>query len=283
MALNYKTAADILSRYDLPDFNDPAKVASYVADFGLDDLLQRLDEDMKAAAVDSHLHGVDPEDDIPFAPEWDDLCRLHFLALSRRALNVMEFGSGFSTAVLASAMAILRDEFGDWATENLRVAEPFTVYSIEEDQRFADITKRRIGRGLRPFAKIFTSSISMAEHDLRPCTLYDNLPNVSPDLIYLDGPSQFATNEIKRGFSFADPCRMPMAADLLAYEFFYEPGTFVLVDGRTANTEFLRAYFKRNWVHSHDPAADIHTLELVEAPLGKFNARKMAFCLRGET
>ena len=25
------------------------------------------------------------------------------------------------------------------------------------------------------------------------CTYYDNLPNISPDLIYLDGPDQFSS------------------------------------------------------------------------------------------
>jgi hypothetical protein len=74
---------------------------------------------------------------------------------------------------------------------------------------------------------------------------------------------------------------MPMSADILRFEFFLEPGTLILVDGRTQNARFLKAYLKRNWAYQHDPIGDIHYFELQENALGPYNKRKMDFCLGG--
>lgn len=70
-----------------------------------------------------------------------------------------------------------------------------------------------------------------------------------------------------------------MAADLLRTEFFLEPGTLILIDGRTANARFLRAYFKRNWAYCRLEEADVHLFELPESPLGRYNARKLELSL----
>ena len=73
-----------------------------------------------------------------------------------------------------------------------------------------------------------------------------------------------------------------MSADILRFEFFLEPGTLILIDGRTANARFLKAYLRRNWAYLHDPAGDIHYFELQEEPLGPFNKAKLDFCLNGK-
>jgi len=277
--IDFPSALKLIKNYDLNSFNDSSSVEKYVVDFQLRELLVGLKEDSLKSNSSDLMRTVNQSEDKPIEPEFDDLARLHFLALTRKALNVLEFGSGFSTVVLANALTILRTEFGTWAKENLRVNEPFKVYSVEEDQRYAEITRKRLGVGLAEYATVFRSSVRFHEIDHRFCTLYDTLPNISPDLIYLDGPSQFATSKTVNGFNFGEGCRMPMSADLIQIEFFLEPGTLIIVDGRTANARFLRAYLKRNWVYKHDEKADTHYFELDEKPLGKFNQRKMEFCL----
>ncbi len=277
--MDFNTARQITDKYKLSDFSDAAKVESYITEFALRDLLIGLEEDAAEASESDLSRTVDPGESTPFAPEFDDLCRLHFLVISRKVLNVLEFGSGFSTAVMASAMAMLRAEFGQWAADNLRVAEPFKVYAVEEDARYTEITRKRLGEKFNDYGDISHSTVTLTEHDFRYVTLYDDLPNISPDLIYLDGPSQFAAKETINGFSQAASCRMPMAADILRVEFYLEPGTLILVDGRTANARFLKSYLRRNWTYEHDAEADIHLFELDETPLGKFNARKLEFCL----
>ena len=150
---------------------------------------------------------------------------------------------------------------------------------MEEEQRFLEITQQRLDAAHRPFVSLSQSDVEMILVDQRIATVYSQLPNISPDFIYLDGPSQYATTKTINWFSIASRARMPMSADILRFEFFLEPGTLILADGRTANARFLKAYFKRNWRHYHDVVGDVHLFELQEEPLGRFNKQKMEFCL----
>ena len=109
--------------------------------------------------------------------------------------------------------------------------------------------------------------------------MYKKIPNVCPDLIYLDGPDQFAVANDIRGISTASKDRLPMSADILLMEPFLLPGTLIVVDGRTANARFLKNNFQRNWKYQHLTQEDIHLFELVEKPLGKLNAKQLRFCL----
>lgn len=269
-----------LNEFDLHSFSDQGKVEEYCASFGLKDTCAQLEADRLASAAPGLLRSVSSHEPKPFEPKWADLCRLHWLVLKRRVLNVLELGSGYSTAVLADGARVLHDRFADWAADNLRVERPFHVYSVEEEQRFLDITRQRLGERLSRYVSILRSSVEMTLFDGRIATLYSELPNICPDLIYLDGPSQYATTQTLNGFSFCSAARMPMSMDILRFEFFLEPGTLILVDGRAANARFLRHYLRRNWAFLHDPDGDVHYFELQEEPLGKHNKRKLDFCLR---
>jgi hypothetical protein len=270
-----------IAKFRLADFNQAARVEAYMAEFRLRDLARKLEADRIARRARDIDQTVDGREDRPFEPDYSDLCRLHWLILHRAAVNVMEFGSGFSTAVMAHAASILHGHFAPWADASLRCDQPFHVYTIEEEQRFMDVSQARLGTDLARFATISRSSVEMGLHDGRHVTFYTRLPNIMPDLIYLDGPSQYATTAEMNGFSLASRVRMPMAADLLRVEFFLEPGCLIVIDGRTQNARFLRSYFRRNWAYHHDPVGDVHFLELQEEPLGAINRRRMEFCLRG--
>ena len=115
----------------------------------------------------------------------------------------------------------------------------------------------------------------------RICTYYDPLPSLSPDLIYIDGPDPFSVLGDVRGVSTRDPGQMPMAADVLALEYFLQPGTLMIVDGRTANSRFLRNNLQRNWAYLYVPSWDQHFFELQESPLGRVNKKKIEFLLGG--
>ena len=71
---------------------------------------------------------------------------------------------------------------------------------------------------------------------------------------------------------------MPMSADILTIEHFLQPGTFILLDGRTANARFLKTNFQRDWTYEHDSIADINMFELNEPPLGMLNEKYLKFC-----
>jgi len=79
------------------------------------------------------------------------------------------------------------------------------------------------------------------------CTLYDKIPDVCPDLIYLDGPDQWNIEGDVHGITTKSVDRMPMSADILLMEPFLLPKTLIVVDGRTANATFLKNNFKRNF------------------------------------
>jgi len=111
----------------------------------------------------------------------------------------------------------------------------------------------------------------------RPCTLHDRLPNITPELIYLDGPDQWTARGSIRGLHTRDVERTPIAGDLLLYEPFLLPGTLIIVDGRTNNVRFLLSNFQRRWAYRHIENQDVHLLELCEPPLGALNAAYLHF------
>ena len=47
---------------------------------------------------------VDPNNQIAYPPEIDDLIRLHFLIRKFKCIKVMEFGVGYSTKIIADAL-----------------------------------------------------------------------------------------------------------------------------------------------------------------------------------
>jgi len=272
---------EILSRFSVSSFNDPKIVSEYLSHFPIEELCVDLDVDRIESIGDPITASVSRNEIKPYRAEYSDLCRLHYLVLKRKVLTVLEFGSGYSTVVIASAMELLKEHFLVWAKTAIRVEHPFHVYAVEEDERFMEITQRRLVSGLSHSVTVQKSEVEMMLHDNRIASVYSELPNVSPDFIYLDGPSQFATTTELNGFSFGHRCRMPMSADILRFEYFLEPGTLILIDGRTANSRFLRAYLKREWFYEYDSIGDVHYLELREDPLGEFNQRKLDFCLGG--
>lgn len=221
---------------------------------------------------------VDPAYTAAFPAERADLERLRRLALDRKVLTVLEFGVGHSTVVLADAMRENRKRYG---TEigGLRRRDPFKVYSVDAAQEWIDQTAARIPADLAPFVDLHYSPVETGTFAGRVCTFYTTLPNVCPDLIYLDGPDQFSPAGDVRGISTRSPDRMPMAADILAMEHFLLPGTLILVDGRTANARFLKANLQRDWRYEHDIEGDVHTFDLIEAPLGPINRRHVAWAL----
>ena len=276
---NFKNIKDKLSKFTIYDFSNKKKINEYCELFSIKAICKSINFDENGTSSDNVLFGSDPKNTAPYVIQYDELCRLHYLCLTRKVLNTLEFGSGFSTAVMADAKKILSNHFGSWAKDNLRVSQPFHVYAVEEEQRFLEITNERLHGDLSPFATVSRSSVELGTYDNHYATYFSKIPNISPDLILLDGPGQFSTTKEINGFNLNDMSRMPMAADILKFEFFLEPGTLIVVDGRTANARFLKAYLRMNWVHHHDVDGDIHLFELQEPPLGKFNDKKLKFCL----
>ena len=250
-------------------------VIDYIKDHKLDLLLNSDVMPVKKSIYES----VDPKVVAPKSPEWDDLVRLHKLVRSRKVTTVLEFGCGYSTVIFADAIEKNKQEFGDFVTSNLRRSNPFEVHSVDDMAKYIKIAKSRLPKNLKSCVKFTRSEVMMTTFAGRICTEYSSLPNICPDFIYLDAPSQVSSKGEISGISTRHPDRLPMSCDLLKIEHFLLPGTIVLVDGRTANARFLRTNFQRNWLYQHDVLNDAHVFELVESPLGRYNKAQIEFCL----
>ena len=259
----------------LPEEATPEVVADYARNHGLVELIG-----------ENPIIGTNSTDDTkgaegsrPFPPDWPDLVRLHMLILSRKVTTVLEIGVGHSTLVMAHALAINQREFGHHVTQTLRRANPFELHTVDDMSEFVAATERALPNSLRSHVTFHRSECHMGLFGGRICTFYSRFPNICPDFVYLDGPSQGSVSGDVRGVSTRHSDRLPMSADLLAIEHFMLPGTMILVDGRSANARFLAANFQRRWSYRHHPAADIHTFEMIEPPLGPYNRTQIEFSL----
>lgn len=240
--------------------------------------LTRLFDAPDASKEKSPFESVDAANKEPYRPEWDDLATLFALVRQRKVTHVLEFGCGFSTSVLAHALELNERDFGDTVHQTLRRTDPFRVSVVDDMPEFVEITRQR-ANSLASRIDFHVSRVRMTTFDGRICTEYESLPNVCPDFIYLDGPSQESAVGEVIGISTRHPDRLPMACDILRMEHFLLPGTLILVDGRTANARFLKANLQREWRYDYDVEADQHYFEMIEEPLGIWNRRQLDFCL----
>lgn len=240
----------------------------YFLDEGLADVLEAARPDARGP---NELESAEP-----YPPDLVDLYRLHRLVRTTGRTTVLEFGIGWSTYIFAHALARNAEEFGHKIGE-LRRSNPFEVHAVDNEAAWVNIALSRLPSELCTRTAAHVSNVRMGQFNDRICTFYDELPVVSPDLIYLDGPDQFNIIGEVAGWSSRHNDMVPMAADLLRIEHYLLPGTIIVVDGRAANARFLRANFQREWNYRYDSAADQHVFEQREDPLGRINARQLAF------
>lgn len=264
-----------INTYNLDSFENNRSIGSYIKEFQIDKIIKKLPED-EIKSENNELYKTSSNNQFkPYDIKLNDLCRLHWITLSRKPVNILELGSGFSTSIFADALLILKKYYEKWANTNIRSDKKFHIYSIDESSYFLNLTKKRIKNKYSKFITFLYSSVDLIKYDNKFATVYNNLPNITPDLIYIDGPSVYATTKKINGFSIASANRMPMSSDVLSFEFFLKPGCIILVDGRTQNARFLKEYLKRNWKYMHNFEGDYHIFELQEEPLGKLNKSEL--------
>lgn len=240
---------------------------------------KKKEEDIDKKVQKGIYDNVDINNGTEYPPETDDLLRLHYLVRTRKVLNILEFGIGKSTIIFADALKKNKEEYADYVLKNIRREDPFIVYTIDNFKEWISNCKKQVPKELKEHVSFSYSEVEMTTFNGRACTMYKKLPNVCPDLIYLDAPSQFGVVGDVRGISTESVNRLPMSADILLLEPFLLPGTLIVVDGRTANARFLKNNLQREWEYYHFINEDIHLFELVESPLGVLNAKQIKFCL----
>ncbi len=222
---------------------------------------------------------INPWGNQAYKPELFDLYFLHEFIIINKRLTVLEFGSGWSSLVMANALMINRNKFMS-KIKNLRKKNKFELHILENEKKYLSITKLRNNKYLPKFKKnIFYnfSECRMTTFNDRFCTEYDKLPLVNPDFIYLDGPDQFKIKNKLNNFTTNHTDMMPMVSDILKFENFLIPGTVIVVDGRTANSFFLKNNFQRNWIYNYDKNNDRNFFYLKDDSLGVHNDELLKF------
>ena len=235
-------------------------------------LNQHINLDANADFKEGAFDAVSGKLNIPFPPVAEDLARLHRLIRKRKAFTVLEFGSGLSTIVMADALSKNKAEFLALDKKpELRNRFMFQIFSVESDKQWIEHSQSNFPKHLLEYINFHYSEIKIDTFNGRICHFYDNLPDIVPDFIYLDGPNPKDVKGNVNGMTFQCDERTVMAADLLLMESILLPGTFILVDGRTNNARFLKNNFQRNFEMRWDKDGDITSFELKEERLGKYN------------
>jgi len=242
--------------------------------FDIDDLDKRTyNKKIKKNDYDS----IDPKNQTPYPIEIDDLIRLHYLIRTRKVITVLEFGVGKSTVIFDNALEQNKIEYQDKVKKDLRVLNAFECHSLDNNKDWIENTKKEF-----PKLKNVTFNYSECEMNLfmsKICCSYKKLPSILPDFIYIDAPDQHSIKGSVNGISTKNSDLPVMSSDVLLIENFLMPGTLVVVDGRGANSQFLKNNLQRNWIYNYNEEYDQHFFELCEKPIGIFNYRKIDFCL----
>tara|TARA_Y200000002_G_C22635179_1_gene644308 strand:+ start:455 stop:1264 length:810 start_codon:yes stop_codon:yes gene_type:complete len=214
----------------------------------------------------------------PYSPELKDLYRLHSFLILNKRLTVLEFGSGWSSLVMAHALKINKLKHS-LKTKALRKSNKFEIHSIENEKKYLNISKRRLYKFLGAKNKSFFhfSNCKMTVYNGKICSEYNKLPLVNPDFIYLDGPDQKKILGNIKGITINHSDMLPILCDILKIEYFLIPGTIIVTDGRTANALFLKNNFQRNWIYYFDRKNDQNLFYLNDDSLGPVNEFQRKF------
>tara|TARA_Y100000816_G_C26104008_1_gene586016 strand:+ start:1689 stop:2471 length:783 start_codon:yes stop_codon:yes gene_type:complete len=211
-----------------------------------------------------------------FGHELHDLYRLHQIILKYKRTTVLEFGVGWSTKIFANALLINKKRYLN-KIKKLRLSNAFQVHSVDNYKRYISQTKMRLNNSEKKNTFIKFSNVRMCQYNGIISTEYEKLPRINPDLIYLDGPSQFNVKGTVNNISTAHNDFMPMACDILKIEYFLRPGTIIVIDGRTSNYQFLKNNFQRKWKTFEDYKNGQFFLILDEVPLGNLSSNQNEF------
>jgi hypothetical protein len=204
--------------------------------------------------------------------EFNDLFFLYKKTRESYAVSVLEFGSGYSTLVFAIALYQNYLEFGKEYLDKCIHPNAFQLLTVDGSEYFLNKSIKRIPEKIQRLVKGHFSEVELFEFNGAGGQIvnrWNDLPNFTPDLIYIDGPDPEQIHTKIKGYESKD-FSLPMSADILQREFFLWNGTQIIMDGRGANAEFLRLHLKREWQYMKDSYNDRHIFKLYSEPWGYF-------------
>ena len=232
--------------------------------------------------LEQFLNDYKSVSDMAMPPNLDDLFSLYCSIRSEKVISILEFGCGWSTLVFTLALSENFAAHGEVVAKSIRHPNPYKVLAVDTSSKFIEIAKGRIPKELQNYVIFIESTCEMELVKGQAAHLYSEIPPWTADFVYLDGPAcdhvlgsvngytvNFGSSENRYG--------LPMAGDILILENFFWPGTHVVVDGRGANSYFLKNNFTRCWTYEYDELLDQHHFYLSEKPWGGISEKMMRF------
>ncbi len=213
----------------------------------------------------------------PYPPDLNDLIRLHYVVTSRKITTALEFGVGYSTIFIADAIKYNFQKYKKFVEKKLRRSHPFKLFSVDSNKKYISVFEKKISKDLIKFIKLSYSRSSIEIYNGQICSKIDKLPNITPEFIYIDGPSFLDIKGEVDGLNFKNKDRTILNCNLLKMENLLLPGTLIIWDGQTNNARFNMVNFKRKWKSERIDKLDISYSEQVEDPLGYLNKRQIQF------
>ena len=201
-------------------------------------------------------------------PELIDLKNIFELITYRKPKCVLEFGVGFTTIGISLALK-----------ENEKNGFFGHLHTVDTEKSWIKNTEEKFPSNLKKYVTFHYSPCSVSTVDYQLVSKYDNLPNISPNFIYLDGPSPDSVKGKIRGLDFNEQnsnfkgdgidktkednrwYRRIVASDILLYESSSPSDFFILVDRRYVNVDFLINNLKYKYTVKKDLALGIVTFE----------------------
>lgn len=212
-----------------------------------------------------------------YEPDIDDLYRLYSYVVDNCVISILEFGSGWSTFALSLGLKEIRNQYRSEYGGFQRNPHPFRICTVDNSPEFVNLALSRLDSEMLDSIDVHIASPILTTVGLHPVTLWDPVPRFDFDLIYLDAPEP--EQVVTSGFQLpmATVHDLPIAGDLVVNEPYIHPETSIIIDGRTANSRYLKIGLRRNWTYRNFPDADFSIFHLHEEPLGRINTNHIEF------
>ena len=182
-------------------------------------------------------------------PEFLDLKNLYQSIIKRKPKIVLEFGVGFSTIAMLLALH-----------ENSVSGVSGKLYVVDPEKKWIKNTKKKLPSFLKKYVIFNYSSTRANNLNGQLVSFFDKLPDISPNIILLDGPNPESVIGSVNGLKFSSG-RPIIAADILLYESSSPTDFLIIVDGRHRNANFLKKNLKLNYKFSRNVGFKRFTIE----------------------
>ncbi len=186
---------------------------------------------------------------VEYKPDYLDLINLFKIIIERKPKVILEFGVGFSTIAILLAL-----------NENSRTGVNGKLYVVDAEKKWIENTKKKIPKFLKNYVFFNHSEVRINILNGQIVSLFDQLPDISPHIILLDGPNPKSVKGSYKGLKFSSG-RSIIAADPLLYESSSPSKFFMIIDGRHKNAEFLKNNLKYKYNINKNTALKRFTFE----------------------